>query len=207
MAGKFEATHEKIIEIGMELLTEKGFDHISVIDICKQANISRASFYQHFTGKEQLIAEYYTSSRFFSDSVKNWIKKASDPFSRLIRLQMSYIAYTCNSDHTDLISIYLSYALRNHQISSKLGFGQEMEAMQIDCLRKAKKLQIILTVADTNKLSDTIIMLHIGNLFQWCQGNGRFDRYNSFFWNLEALLCPNEKFRGLWKLEENFLIL
>lgn len=39
----------------LSLLPERGWDELSVQDICARANVGRSTFYMHFQGKEQLL--------------------------------------------------------------------------------------------------------------------------------------------------------
>jgi AcrR family transcriptional regulator len=44
----------------MELLDEKDYDSISVLDVVERANVGRATFYLHFTGKDDLFLHSHT---------------------------------------------------------------------------------------------------------------------------------------------------
>ncbi|MFX3616684.1 MAG: TetR/AcrR family transcriptional regulator [Sporolactobacillus sp.] len=52
---RFIKTENQIIAVFSILLNEKGFNHLTVKDIADRANINRATFYQHYTDKYQLI--------------------------------------------------------------------------------------------------------------------------------------------------------
>ena len=50
-------TKKKLIEAGLKICKEKGFDSISVEDITKEAKVSKGSFYTYFEKKEDIIIE------------------------------------------------------------------------------------------------------------------------------------------------------
>lgn len=52
---KFNRTDKQIINAFIKLLNERPIDKINVIDICEEAMIRRATFYNHFESKEQVF--------------------------------------------------------------------------------------------------------------------------------------------------------
>ena len=52
---RVQRTKKAILETFFELLEEKHFSNISVIDICEKALINRGTFYTHFQDKNQLL--------------------------------------------------------------------------------------------------------------------------------------------------------
>ena len=55
LSKKFNRTDKQIINAFMRLLAERSIDKINVIDICEEAMIKRATFYNHFESKEQVF--------------------------------------------------------------------------------------------------------------------------------------------------------
>jgi AcrR family transcriptional regulator len=47
----------RIAEAAMSLMEEKGCEHTTVEDICEQADIARKTFYNHYSGKLELIQQ------------------------------------------------------------------------------------------------------------------------------------------------------
>ena len=206
MNTKFAKTHARIIDRGIRLLYSQAFDKVSIKNICEEAGISRPTFYLHFRSKEHLVAEYYGTAYFFSEKMKQWITSLEDPWTAIIRMQILYIQNTCNTDHVVLIGRYLSYQLTVDSQNNITDLHNSFEDTLITLIRKAQKSQIILNASDAHYLSKAVFMLHTGNLFNWCAKGGRFDRYTDFFWTLEAILSVCESHRGLWKLEENYIL-
>lgn len=52
---RVQRTRRALREALMALMIERGWDEISVQDICEQADIGRSTFYMHFSGKEKLL--------------------------------------------------------------------------------------------------------------------------------------------------------
>ena len=50
-------TKKKLIEAAREIISEKGFDNVSVGDIAKKAGVATGSFYTYFKRKEDIIEE------------------------------------------------------------------------------------------------------------------------------------------------------
>lgn len=50
-------TRAAILEAGLALFEEQGFESVSVARICADADVARATFFQHFPSKSALLAE------------------------------------------------------------------------------------------------------------------------------------------------------
>jgi AcrR family transcriptional regulator len=56
---RIRRTHHFLQEAMIELITEKGFDAITVGDIAERAMINRATFYRHYQDKYDLVAKIF----------------------------------------------------------------------------------------------------------------------------------------------------
>ena len=58
---KAAAVKERIFSTAASLVKEKGYDNVTVSEICTRAGIAKGSFYLHYRSKEDIIREsYYT---------------------------------------------------------------------------------------------------------------------------------------------------
>ena len=53
------ATREKIYNTAFRLMTERGFDNITVEEICSQSGVAKGSFYHYFNNKDDIVIETY----------------------------------------------------------------------------------------------------------------------------------------------------
>ena len=72
---RIRRTHKFLQEAMIELITEKGFDAITVGDIAERAMINRATFYRHYQDKYDLVAKIFeeTASQLV-EHLKPWGK-------------------------------------------------------------------------------------------------------------------------------------
>jgi AcrR family transcriptional regulator len=59
-AQKREETHQRIYDTAMRLFAERGYDHVSVGDIAREAKISVPTFYAHYENKEHIVMQMPT---------------------------------------------------------------------------------------------------------------------------------------------------
>lgn len=67
-------TRHRLIQSATRLWFEKGFDETTVAEVCRQAGVSKGTFYFYFEGKEDLLLELAiaTSERIWDD----WLRLA-----------------------------------------------------------------------------------------------------------------------------------
>jgi TetR/AcrR family transcriptional regulator len=99
--------------LGMaEAITEKGYSHATVADVLKRARISRDTFYQHFSGKEDcFLAVLDESARLLASTLSSDTGTATEPvLDRLERMLTTY--FTTLADQEALARVFFveSYA-------------------------------------------------------------------------------------------------
>ncbi len=52
---RVQRTHRELQEALISLIIERGWDHVSVQEICDRADVGRSTFYLHFADKEELL--------------------------------------------------------------------------------------------------------------------------------------------------------
>ena len=58
---RVQRTRELLQKTLIELITERGYDAITIQDIVDRANIGRTTFYLHYNSKDELLMSCHTS--------------------------------------------------------------------------------------------------------------------------------------------------
>jgi len=109
--NRYKFTEEQIEKALFYLLKHKEFDSISIVDICKIANINRSSFYAHYEDVNDLMIKV-------EQNLSNEIKHIFFNNNELNFSKESFIAYFSHMQkYKDFYSAYLG-----HQDASNNGF-------------------------------------------------------------------------------------
>ncbi len=54
-------TKNKVFETAIELIKEKGYNNVTISQICEKARVAKGTFYVHYKSKEDIIKESYYS--------------------------------------------------------------------------------------------------------------------------------------------------
>lgn len=57
-AGRVSVARERLVAVASELFYREGIHRVGMDRVLAQANVTRATMYRHFTGKEALVAAY-----------------------------------------------------------------------------------------------------------------------------------------------------
>ena len=111
----------------LQLMEEKTFEDIKVIDICNAAMINRSTFYDHFNDKYELLTsflEYLKLELIEHLNVPKKVNSVKEYYIEVIKLLLEYI----NKN----IDIYSSIAIvkkNNHSIAHDMMFNASLEAV------------------------------------------------------------------------------
>ncbi|HKK95968.1 MAG TPA: TetR/AcrR family transcriptional regulator [Anaerovoracaceae bacterium] len=85
-------TKNKIYNSALELIKRKGYENVLIEDITDYAGLSKGSFYNHFSSKENLLHYTYKKTDIIYLNAYNEIESNSD-FLKMIRLfvRLSYV--------------------------------------------------------------------------------------------------------------------
>lgn len=83
---------QRILKIASELFSESGFLGVSMADIAKSLNITKAALYYHFTNKKELYLEVLEKSfRNLIKAVNRVVNKGKSPEQRLCQVIRDYL--------------------------------------------------------------------------------------------------------------------
>lgn len=121
---------EKILYAGLVLFTEGGFKNTSVLDIVELARVSKTTYYQHFSSKEDLMAKLFAE---LSSEIIEEVSREIDKESRI-----AYKAYA--GIHRYIQICFTDVKVANLLLVESVGVSQEVEKARSDAHRRFAQL-------------------------------------------------------------------
>lgn len=89
----------KVADVALKLFVEKGFQQTSIQEIIEKANISKGTFYNYFSSKNDCIAEILENIRYYASQQRVAVQVGKDPQDREVLIEQITILMKLNEQH------------------------------------------------------------------------------------------------------------
>lgn len=170
-----QVTREKLLKAAIKLVNRDGMKQLTVRNICDEAGLSTGSFYNLFSGKEDLISYYlkYAFTPYREKALEE--SEKYNPVERCLVIYRAYVRY-CKDMGIEFISgLYSS----NHNPFFDFMHRDTQDDFIIATVRvyieEAKELGLIREDVETDEVLLRIAAASTGLLFYWCVFDGKID--------------------------------
>lgn len=193
MSGKTSKSKEKIAAAAMELFSKKGYDEVSVKDICALCGIPRSSFYLAFSGKADILAYALESVKDnFQQSMPDFIRAQND-FERIWFLTDAYLKTAVNFGE-DISKQYFILELKG--TGGLFTLLESFNDWLIQLTSNCQKQGIVRNKTDPALLVPMQLSIAKSHLFDWVCSNGAFPLRETVRNSLEIFLDVSPEYRA-----------
>lgn len=170
---KAKETKKKLLEVAIDLIVQKGYDNVSINEICKESGVTKGAFYHHFNAKEDIISQlYYDVDDFFMVNVLKMMegKTTREKLSIFIQQQI-YCADSIGSDIVTQIYKHLTKGINSIIISKDRSFYKILCNIVSEGIEK-KEIKVAMA---EDEIVDYILCFSRGIIDDWHLHNGSYD--------------------------------
>ena len=102
---KSRETREKIFQAAKRILQKKGYEELSIKNICEEAGVSNGSFYHHFKTKDDLLSYYIEDQPKIDPDLLELPDSVDGVKEGIIQVYMNYVKY-CRDLGVEFMSEY-----------------------------------------------------------------------------------------------------
>ena len=192
---KSRETKEKIFQAAKRILQKKGYEELSIKNICEEAGVSNGSFYHHFKTKDDLLSYYIEDQPQIDPDLLELPDSVAGVKKGIIRVYMNYVQY-CRELGVEFMAEY--YDTKNQALNASIRTERPYPIVTVQTyVEKAVGSGVVCLNVPVDEFTTDIRMIVIGNVFEWCIKHGQADfegnMGRSLGKYLDAVLCPGDK--------------
>ena len=153
---KSDRTRQRLAAAAIAAMTERGYQGVTIRDICERAGVSIGSFYRYFDTKSDVLREMYETG-----DERPWMERVSAFIDKYARL---------NTD-TGLDAMRVLYNPENTWFTRVRPMQQKLEAL----LAGAQNAGELTAEYSASELTELFFVCMRGICYEWCISGGTYD--------------------------------
>jgi len=173
--AKGQQTRQAIFDTAVDLFAKKGYDKVTVDDICARVGVTKGAFYNHFRSKDQIILEE------FMRMDEHYVRVAEEidalPTSLEKLKAFNHAAITLMAD----IGVRLMKVLYHSQIAPHMrkpylaDEKRYLYRITNELIKEGQEKGEIRGDLASEEMASMFIDCFRGQIYHWCLANGSFD--------------------------------
>ncbi len=170
---KSKETKERIFRAAKRILKKKGYEELSIKNICEEAGVSNGSFYHHFKTKDDLLSYYIEEQPSIRPELLELPKDAAEAKAAIVQVYLNYVRY-CRELGVEFMAGY--YNPKNQALNAVIRTKRPYPIMTVQAyVEKALAAGRIGLNVEIEAFTTDVRMIVIGNVFEWCLRDGQTD--------------------------------
>jgi TetR/AcrR family transcriptional regulator, fatty acid metabolism regulator protein len=173
---------EYIYQIAMELINKKGFDNVTIKDICIKAGVSIGAYYHYFSSKEAIFYEIY---KIADDYFKNKVSKQLVQESSVDQIIFFFRIYANYNNNQGLDAISQLYNSKNKLFIAK---GRYMHLLLEKIIKEGQEKNEIKNEMLPKDMADYLFIVARGIVYDWVLHDNSYNLENKMVEYLNRLI-------------------
>lgn len=170
---KSKETKERIFRAAKSILQKKGYEELSIKNICEEAGVSNGSFYHHFKTKDDLLSYYIEDQPNINPDLLDLPRNADEAKIAIIHVYLNYVEY-CRELGVEFMAGY--YDTKNQALNPVIRTERPYPIVTVRTyVERAVGEGVIRLNVKLEEFTTDIRMIVIGNVFEWCLRDGEAD--------------------------------
>jgi AcrR family transcriptional regulator len=171
-----QLTRQRIYDTAVSLFLKKGYDKVSIDEICEKVGLTKGAFYSHFKSKDQIVIERMLAvDEHYRTDLLPQVADVDPGTDRLLAFVRLVLIHMKELGKVTLRTAY----------STQIGFDQRLSAIMTEKRTLYKIIQELVTESqekgelrrDLSSAAITQAIMHNirGVVYDWCLSTSKFD--------------------------------
>lgn len=191
---KYNETKERIRTCAIDLFKQNGFEHVTIMQICHAAGVTKRTFYYHFESKDQLLNGITDSLGIKAESILNELVSQQSNVGMLWSLMSVYSSGSLDLGPNILKPLYMNILQGNTQ--ERFPYSTYLYSTVVRTIENAQKNGEIPNTLPAENIAFSLYHSLRSISITWAAENGEIDLAKEFrriFYTILGILPPDEK--------------
>lgn len=181
-------TRQRIYKTAIDLFSRKGYENVSVDEICRQLGMTKGAFYAHFRSKDQIILEEFMNMDRHYEVVAESLPSEASSLVKLRSFNREAIKLMSDLGVTLMKVLYHSQIAPHTREPYLVNPGRNLYRITNQLIREGQERGEIRSDIPSEQMTDVLINAFRGQLYHWCLTDGSFDLLQSCERLMEVVL-------------------
>ncbi len=175
-AVRSQMTRQQIFNTAVSLFLDKGYDKVSIDEICESVGLTKGAFYSHFKSKDQIVLERMLAvDEHYRTDILPLVENLGSSIDKVLSFVRLVIAHMAELGKATVRTAYLAQIGSNEKLSTIMTEKRTLYKIIQSLVAEAQdkgELRSDLTSAQITQ----VIMHNIrGIVYNWCLSPSKFD--------------------------------
>ncbi|MEW6552703.1 MAG: TetR/AcrR family transcriptional regulator [Actinomycetota bacterium] len=168
-------TRQAIFDTAISLFAKRGYDKVTVDDICEKVGVTKGAFYNHFKSKDQIILEEFKRMDEHYVKVAEDIAGLESSTEKLRVFHHEAIKLMADLGVTMMKVVYHSQIAPNMRKPYLTEGKRYLYKISSQLIREAQEHGEMRSDLVSEEIAVVLINCFRGQIYHWCLTNGSFD--------------------------------
>lgn len=181
----YEEKRRQILDIATDLFQKRGFNNVSVVDICKACDITKPTFYKYIVSKESILSDIFARG---AETILPNVARLKENGDLLPALWTGLTGVLVIAEQMggDLLKSYMTIQLKHKEVAD--ASYQVLRKPMVDIISQLQRENLILNQNDPEKIYLLTVYMNRGLLLLWSFQGGTFDLAETYRRSLIPIL-------------------
>ena len=168
-----QKTRDKIFQTAVDMISQHGFDNVTIDDICRKSGVAKGSFYHYFKSKDDIIILTYENIDNIYERKLKKLPAETGSIEKIIFTVMYQAIFAKRSGVESVRQIYRSQV----EYGTTYFISEERPLFKLLCniISVGQQKNEIRTDLTADELTRFFLALSRGIIYDWCVHNGSYD--------------------------------
>ncbi len=169
-------THKAIYNAALLLFAKKGYDDVTVDDICLKAHVSKGAFYLHFKSKDKIPLEQFAKT---DEYVRNNLVQRIEALERTEDKLFTYVVSTYEYINKEIgfanMKVMYQIQLASDKSSKVVSENRTLYVILKSIITSAQEKGEVRCDKSIYDITVSLLRMYRGIVLEWCLANGTSD--------------------------------